>query len=94
LTESTVGERIAHHWYLRPVLFVSDLQAALRFYIDKLGFEKRWRSADGKGTVCQVNRGGCEIILWWGYDVIRITDPDGNELLFPLDETNDRERRT
>ncbi len=30
---------------------------------------------------------------WWGYDVIRITDPDGNELLFPLDETNDRERQ-
>ena len=20
---------------------------------------------------------------WWGYDVIRIADPDGNELLFP-----------
>jgi hypothetical protein len=30
---------------------------------------------------------------WWGYDVIRITDPDGNELLFPLDDTNDRERQ-
>jgi hypothetical protein len=29
---------------------------------------------------------------WWGYDVIRIVDPDGNELLFPLDETNDSER--
>ena len=21
---------------------------------------------------------------WWGYDVIQIDDPDGNELLFPL----------
>ena len=31
---------------------------------------------------------------WWGYDVIRIADPDGNELFFPLDETNDRERQT
>lgn len=132
MTGSPVSERVAQHWYLRPVLFVSDLQAALRFYIDKLGFEKRWHSADGKGTVCQVNRGGCEIILcedaarddkgrlfvelnrdgidelrreiversvptekaWWGYDVIRIADPDGNELFFPLDETNDRERQT
>jgi catechol 2,3-dioxygenase-like lactoylglutathione lyase family enzyme len=113
------------------VVFVSDLQAALLFYIDKLGFEKRWHSDDGKGTVCQVNRGGCEIILcadaarqdrgrlfvelnrdgldelrneisersvptqkaWWGYDVIRIADPDGNELLFPLDDTNDRTRQ-
>jgi hypothetical protein len=31
---------------------------------------------------------------WWGYDAIRIVDPDGNELLFPLDETNDSERQT
>jgi catechol 2,3-dioxygenase-like lactoylglutathione lyase family enzyme len=132
MTESTVSERITHPWYLRPVLFVADLQAALRFYIDKLGFEKRWHSDDGKGTVCQVDRRGCEIILcedatrqdkgrlfvelnrdgieelrreiaqrsvptqkaWWGYDVIRIADPDGNEILFPLDETNDRARKT
>ena len=132
MTESTGSARIAHHWYARPVLFVSNVQAAIRFYVDKLGFEKKWHEADGKGTVCQVNRGGCEIILcedskrqdksrlfvelnrdgidelrreisersiqtqkaWWGYDVIRIADPDGNELLFPLDETNDGERRT
>lgn len=121
---------IVHQWYSRPVLFVSDLQGALRFYIDTLGFEKRWHAGDGKGNVCQVNRGGCEIILCedadrqdrgrlfvelnrdgmnelsreiaersirtqkvsWGYEVIRIADPDGNELFFPLDETNDSER--
>jgi catechol 2,3-dioxygenase-like lactoylglutathione lyase family enzyme len=47
----------------RPVLFVADLQGAIRFYVDKLGFEKRWHAGDGKGIVCQVNRGGCEIIL-------------------------------
>jgi catechol 2,3-dioxygenase-like lactoylglutathione lyase family enzyme len=45
------------------VLFVSDMQAALHFYIDTLGFTKKWHEADGKGTVCQVDRGGCEIIL-------------------------------
>ena len=130
MSESTVSERIAHQWYARPVLFVSDLQGALRFYVDKLGFTKKWHAGNGEGTVCQVDRGGCEIILcddparhdksrlfvelnrdgldelrreiseravptekaWWGYDVIRIVDPDGNELLFPLDETNDSER--
>jgi hypothetical protein len=59
MTESTVSERIPHRWYARPVFFVSDVQGALRFYIDKLGFEKRWHEADGKGTVCQVNRGEC-----------------------------------
>ena len=127
MSESTVSDRIAHHWYARPVLFVSDVQGALRFYIDKLGFKKKWHI----DNVCQVDRGGCEIILCadparqdksrlfvelnrdgmdelrreilersvptektsWGYDTIRIVDPDGNELLFPLDETNDSERR-
>lgn len=23
-------------------------------------------------------------IAWWGYDVIKVDDPDGNELLFPI----------
>lgn len=107
---------------------MSNVQAALRFYVDTLGFTKKWHV----DNVCQVDRGGCEIILcedparrdrsrlfveltrdgidalrreiversvptektWWGYDSIRIVDPDGNELLFPLDETNDRERKS
>jgi len=131
MSASNATEQNSQKWYARPVLFVSDLPAALRFYIDKLGFKKKWHTGDGTGTVCQVDRGECEIILcedsgrrdkgrlfvelnrdgidelrreilersvptekaWWGYDVIRITDPDGNELLFPLDETNDRERQ-
>lgn len=112
----------AYRWYARPVLFVRDIGAAVRFYVDMLGFEKSWHEGDGLGTVCQVNRNGCEIILcedaartnnarlfveltpdglaqlrdemfdrsvpsqeaWWGYDVIQVNDPDGNELLFPL----------
>jgi catechol 2,3-dioxygenase-like lactoylglutathione lyase family enzyme len=128
MTESTGTEGSAQQWYMRPVLFVADAQVALAFYVERLGFARKWQSPEG--TVCQVDRGGCEIILcedarrdrarlfielsragmdelrreiaerslatersWWGYDVIRIVDPDGNELLFPLDETNDRERR-
>jgi catechol 2,3-dioxygenase-like lactoylglutathione lyase family enzyme len=112
-----------HVWYLRPVFFVSDIQRAIEFYVDKLGFKKKWHEADGKGSVCQVDRGGCEIILcedasrvagsrvflelsragvdqllaevtrhsiptkalWWGYDVLQIEDPDGNELLVCLE---------
>ena len=23
---------------------------------------------------------------WWGYDVVQVDDPDGNELLFPISE--------
>ena len=109
-------------WYARPVFFVADVNRALRFYVDKLGFWKKWH----KGTVCQVNRGDCEIILcehatrrdkvrlfvelnvpelaelrreleersvpaketWWGYDSIQIDDPDGNELLFPIEDNS------
>jgi catechol 2,3-dioxygenase-like lactoylglutathione lyase family enzyme len=114
---------IDHIWYSRPVFFVSNLQGAIEFYVGNLGFEKKWHEADGKGTVCQVGRGGCEIILcedgtrntrsrvflelsragvdqllrevadrsipakksWWGYDVLQIEDPDGNELLVCLE---------
>ena len=50
-------------WYARPVFFVADVNRAARFYIDMLGFEKRWHEGDGAGTVCQVNRADCEIIL-------------------------------
>jgi catechol 2,3-dioxygenase-like lactoylglutathione lyase family enzyme len=119
---NTDREHLAHQWYTRPVLFVADITRAARFYIERLGFQKAWHEDDGKGTVCQVNRAGCEIILcehpvrrdkarlfvsltgegiaelrreiversvsnkksWWGYDVVQIDDPDGNELLFPL----------
>ena len=39
------------------------MNRALRFYVDGLGFEKRWHEGDGAGGVCQVDRGDCEIIL-------------------------------
>jgi catechol 2,3-dioxygenase-like lactoylglutathione lyase family enzyme len=115
-------EPATHIWYTRPVLFVADIARSIRFYTEELGFRKAWHEGDGKGTVCQVERAGCEIILcehdsrsdkarlfvsltreaiaalrrdiadrsipskmsWWGYDVIEIDDPDGNELLFPV----------
>lgn len=116
-----------HRWYTRPVLFVSDVNRALHFYTEILGFKKAWHEGDGQGKVCQVDRAGSEIILcedagrrnkgrlfveltheglaefaheiaersipnkasWWGYDVIQIDDPDGNELLFPLSDSDD-----
>jgi catechol 2,3-dioxygenase-like lactoylglutathione lyase family enzyme len=59
----TVSKQVVHTWYARPVFFVADVNRALRFYVDMLGFEKAWHEADGAGTVCQVNRGDCEIIL-------------------------------
>jgi len=119
-----MANQIVHRWDTRPVLFVADVNRALRFYIDMLGLEKGWHEGDGAGKVCQVSRGECEIILcedatrrdkarlfieltpdgladlrraidersvpskksWWGYDVLQVDDPDGNELLFPVSE--------
>lgn len=63
MTEQSVRSQPVHRWYTRPVLFVADVNRAIRFYVDVLGFEKRWHSGDGAGTVCQVDRGECEIIL-------------------------------
>ena len=55
--------QVVHLWYARPVFFVADVNRAARFYIEMLGFVKNWHEGDGAGTVCQVNRGECEIIL-------------------------------
>ncbi|HEX6899402.1 MAG TPA: glyoxalase superfamily protein [Thermoanaerobaculia bacterium] len=124
MTDPSASGQTVHRWYARPVFFVADVNRAIHFYVDRLGFQKHWHSDDGAGTVCQVNRGECEIILcedatrrdkarlfveltaegladfrrelaersvpsketWWGYDSLRIEDPDGNELLFPTPE--------
>ena len=122
MSDQVVASNVVHKWYARPVFFVSDVNRAASFYTDLLGFVKKWHEADGAGTVCQVDRSECEIILcqdntrkdrsrlfielpadgvaefvnevaergipaketWWGYDVLQIEDPDGNELLVPL----------
>ena len=110
-------------WYARPVLFVSDIDQASRFYVEQLGFSEPWRHVDdGQPLVAQVDRAGCELILssqwpekignglifislssdtlrttraefesqgatvkdgWWGYPVMIVEDPDGNQLYFP-----------
>ncbi|HTR66564.1 MAG TPA: glyoxalase superfamily protein [Terriglobales bacterium] len=112
-------------WFARPVLHVSDIEASLRFYVDRLGFTCPWRyDEDG---VAQVDRQGCALILadtWpekvgkglmfislnaepetqiaaldalrvefeargvsvkdgsWGYRLLVVDDPDGNQLFF------------
>ena len=115
-------------WFARPVLHVSDVQASLRFYVDRLGFTCPGRyDEDG---IAQVDRQGCALILantWpekvgkglifislnvepasrenavaaldalraeleakgvpvkqgsWGYRLLVVDDPDGNQLFF------------
>jgi len=118
-------------WFARPVLHVKDVEASLRFYVDRLGFTSPWRyEDDGKTYVAQVERQGCALILadtWpekigkglmfisvnveqqtrdaaiaaldalrteleakgvsvkegsWGYRLLVVDDPDGNQLFF------------
>lgn len=118
-------------WLARPILPVTDVEASLRFYIDRLGFTSPWRyDEDGKACVAQVDRQSCALILadsWpekvgkalifvslnvepptpeaataaldalrkelesrgapvregrWGYRLLVVDDPDGNQLLF------------
>ncbi len=50
-------------WYARPVFFVTDCEAALRFY-GELGFREVWRHEENGAVVAaQVNRDGAELIL-------------------------------
>jgi catechol 2,3-dioxygenase-like lactoylglutathione lyase family enzyme len=118
-------------WFARPVLHVSNVEASLRFYVDRLGFTTSWRfEEDSQAYVAQVDRQGCAIILaktWpekvgkglifislnvepetrenaiaaldalraeleasgapvkdgaWGYRLLVVDDPDGNQLFF------------
>ena len=119
------------NWFARPVLHVTDVEASLRFYVDRLGFTSSWcYEEDGKARVAQAERQGCALILahqWpekvgqgllfislnvepatreaqiaaldalraefeakgvpvqegsWGYRLLVIHDPDGNQLFF------------
>jgi len=51
-------------WFARPVLHVTDVEASLHFYANRLGFTSPWRYVDaGKVHVAQVDRQGCALIL-------------------------------
>ena len=128
-------------WFARPVLHVTDVEASLRFYINRLGFTSPWRyDEDGKVHVAQVDRQGCALILadtWpekigkglmfislnlepeaqvaaldalraeleakgvpvkegsWGYRLLVVDDPDGNQLFFnyPAEPASDTTAR-
>jgi catechol 2,3-dioxygenase-like lactoylglutathione lyase family enzyme len=51
-------------WFARPVLHVKDVEASLRFYMNRLGFTCPWRyDEDSRAYVAQVDRQGCALIL-------------------------------
>ncbi len=51
-------------WFGRAVLNVKDVEASLKFYVERLGFTSPWRfDDDGQAHVAQVERQGCAFIL-------------------------------
>src|SRR5262249_20988916 len=51
-------------WFARPIINVTDVEASLHFYVDRLGFTCPWRfDEEGKAYVAQVDRQGCALIL-------------------------------
>src|SRR5215467_10897153 len=51
-------------WFARPVLHVTNVEASLGFYVDRLGFTSPWRyDENGRASVAQVDRQGCALIL-------------------------------
>ncbi len=62
MTESSIDA--VTEWFARPVLHVSNVEASLRFYVDRLGFTVAWRyEEDGRARVAQVDRGSCALIF-------------------------------
>lgn len=67
------------NWYSRPVLFVSDINTSVDFYVKQLGFKENWRFEGDKGEalVSQVSRPGLELIL-----TVESSDRRGKGLMF------------
>jgi len=50
--------------YARAVFFTADAESALKFYVEKLGFQEDWNyKEEGRAYVFQVSLLGFEIIL-------------------------------
>jgi catechol 2,3-dioxygenase-like lactoylglutathione lyase family enzyme len=125
---------LSEEWYARPVLFVTDIDRTLDFYVHRLGFTQSWKfEEEGQAFVAQADRQGCALIFssqwpekvgkglifislnvdaapdklrtevglaldrlriefdgkgveveegFWGYKLLVVRDPDGNELYF------------
>src|SRR5207237_8079245 len=60
-----LAEERQHDQLVRPpVLHVTDVDASIRFYVDRLGFSNPWRfEKGGKTFVAQVERQDCALIL-------------------------------
>ena len=50
--------------YARTNFYCSDVQRSITFYVEKLGFEKKWDYKNGEKILsAQVDRNSCELML-------------------------------
>lgn len=82
-------------WYSRPMIHVADVEAAVGFYVDRMGFREVWSFDEaGRKFVSQVERDDAEIILCsqWpekvgkGMLFIALTAPDWQALPAALED--------
>ena len=51
----TKGETVTD-WFARPVLHVTDVEASLRFYVNRLGFTSPWQLRRKRQSACRTGR--------------------------------------
>lgn len=54
---------MSDEFYMRPILSVQDVEAAITYYCDRLGFRSAWTFPEAKPIIAQVGRNGFDIIL-------------------------------
>jgi catechol 2,3-dioxygenase-like lactoylglutathione lyase family enzyme len=83
-------------WFARPLLHVADVEASIRFYVNRLGFSSPLHfGEDGKTFVAPGGAAGLRAYPLqleakgapvkdgqWGYRLLVVDDPDGNQLFF------------
>ena len=56
----TGNNAMSKEWYARPVLFVTDIDRSVDFYVQRLGFKQSWRY-DEQGTLSRKSANGARV---------------------------------
>ena len=54
---------MSDEFYARPMFRVRDVERAVAYYCERLGFAKDWDSGDDRPVMAQVGRNGLDVIL-------------------------------
>lgn len=54
---------MSEEFYARSMFRVRDVERAVAYYCERLGFSRSWDSGDGTPVIAQVGRNGLDVIL-------------------------------